>query len=63
MKQMLDLYLRKYNEGSEFLVLKSLSWFDDAEADEMPVMLKFGNWDTIKTVIKTSLENYIRNRI
>jgi hypothetical protein len=45
---MIDLYLQKYSNGSEFLVRKSLTFFDDAEEEEMPVMLGDISWDRIK---------------
>jgi hypothetical protein len=45
---MIDLYLKKYSNGSEFLVRKSLTFFDDAEEEEMPVMLGDISWDRIK---------------
>jgi len=45
---MIDLYLQKYSNGSEFLVRKSLTFFDDAEEEEMPVMLEDISWDRIK---------------
>ena len=62
LKQMLDFYLQKYPDGSEFIVLKSLSYFDDAEEDESPVMLKPAKWGTVKRIITSSLENYLKNR-
>ena len=45
---MIDLYLQKYSNGSEFLVRKSLTYFEDADAEEMPVMLEDISWDRIK---------------
>jgi len=62
LKQMLDFYLQKYPDGSEFIVLKSLSYFDDAEEDESPVMLKPAKWGTVKKIIISSLEDYLKNR-
>ncbi|MFZ2339459.1 MAG: nucleotidyl transferase AbiEii/AbiGii toxin family protein [Bacteroidales bacterium] len=62
LKQMLDFYLQKYPDGSEFNVLKSLSYFDDAEEDEIPVMLHPLKWGTVKKIITSSLENYLKNR-
>jgi hypothetical protein len=58
---MLEFYIQKYSEGSEFLVLKSLSYFEDADSDENPLMLRSENWETIKAFIKVTLNNYIRN--
>lgn len=57
LREMLDLYLQKYNDGSELLVLKSLSYFNDAENDELPVMLQSVDWETIKAHISNQLAN------
>jgi hypothetical protein len=62
LSQMLEFYSEKYNDGSEFLVLKSLAYFEDAETDEEPLMLKKGKWPEIKSTIKSTLENFLRNR-
>ena len=39
LKEMLNSYVDKFKDGSLFLVLKSLIYFDDAEEDELPDML------------------------
>ena len=62
LQQMLDFYTQKYNDGSEFLVLKSLSYFEDADLDENPVMLKTLHWDTVKSTISSSLDELIREK-
>src|SRR5690606_27379878 len=51
LKEMLNLYNRKYPEGSEFLVIKSLSYFEDAEKQQMPEMLIPTDWEQIKSDI------------
>ncbi len=48
---MLDWYQRKYPASDPFIVMKSLTWFDDAEAEPDPVFLKSQNWEEIKEVI------------
>jgi len=57
--QMLDFYKQKYYDGSTFLVLKSLSYFDDAEDEQMPNMLKRINWDDVKRHIINCLRTYL----
>lgn len=53
LEEMCSFYVEKYSDGSLFLVLKSLSYFEDAEADPLPFMLTEINWDTVKeTIIK-----------
>ena len=51
LSEMLALYVAKYPQGSEYLVLRSLVYFDDAEDDPSPVMLKPLGWDEAKARI------------
>ena len=48
----LELYLRKYPDGSSFIAVKSLTYFDDANPDPMPVMLDDICWDEVKGTIR-----------
>lgn len=51
-KQMLDFYNKKYFDGSEFMVLKSLSYFEEANEQPLPQMMKTTfNWETCKQKI------------
>ena len=59
LKQMLEFYSQKYSDGSEFLVLKSLSYFEDAEKDPNPVMLQKFDWQSIKEQIIVALKGYL----
>lgn len=49
--EMLGFYTQKYADGSTFMVLKSLSYFEDAEKDPMPFMLSKISWSKIKKFI------------
>jgi predicted nucleotidyltransferase component of viral defense system len=51
LSDMLDFYKRKYADASLFLVLKSLTYFDDADEDPMPYMLRPCDWDQAKQKI------------
>lgn len=53
LEQMLSFYLMKYADGSEFTVLKSLSYFDDAELNPTPYMFEKIEWQTVKETIKS----------
>ena len=55
LKEILELYLQKYPDGSLFIALKSLSYFEDAEADPMPNMFEDVNWPDIKAFIRDSI--------
>ena len=61
LKQMLHFYNEKYHDGSEFLVLKSLAYFTDADDEIMPKMLNIITWNTMKEKIKEILNDYILN--
>jgi hypothetical protein len=53
--EMLNFYARKYHDGSVFLVVKSLTYFDDAEQDEAPKMYVSYNWEEIKSTIRNEI--------
>ena len=48
---MIEFYNQKYPDGSEFIVVKSLSYFEDAEGDEEPELLINTDWNSIKRFI------------
>ncbi|HQI46977.1 MAG TPA: nucleotidyl transferase AbiEii/AbiGii toxin family protein [Bacteroidales bacterium] len=62
MTEMFNFYKQKYDDGSEFLVIKSLSYFDDAEKQMDPEMLKKINWQKVKNNIKKEVEKYIKEK-
>ena len=57
---MLGYYKQKYPEGSEFLVLKSLSWFEDADTEPDVMMLTGVRWMEIKQVIIKTTSEYLK---
>lgn len=46
--EILNFYEKKYSESSRFIAMKSITYFDDAEVDPMPYMLKNKSWKEIK---------------
>lgn len=60
LKELLDFYKKKYLDGSEFMVLKSLTYFEDAETEEIPIMFEPIDWDKIKQAIITEEQKLIR---
>ncbi len=58
LQQLFDFYDMKFHDGNRFLVLKSLTYFEDAERDQMPKMLIDVDWKTVKTFIKTLVNNF-----
>ncbi|MCH8518063.1 MAG: nucleotidyl transferase AbiEii/AbiGii toxin family protein [Cyclobacteriaceae bacterium] len=61
LKEMLNFYLNKYQHGSEFLALKSLTYFEDADIQPSPKMLFDWEWDEIKSVIKAEVSRLINS--
>ncbi len=59
LKEMLQFYSNMYPDGSEFLVLKSLTYFEDAKEEVMPKLLKALKWDEVKAKITTETDRYI----
>jgi len=57
--EMFKFYQKKFPDGSEFMVIKSLMYFGDAEKDPLPVMLKEINWDDIKTKIISETKTFL----
>lgn len=55
----MGFYNKKYNDGSTFLVLKSLTYFEDADSEEMPFMFNHIDWQTVKDTIKKALAEYV----
>jgi len=51
LQEMMQFYLEKFQDGSKFLVTKSLTYFDDAEADQNPKMFKPFDWEKCKMKI------------
>ena len=51
------MYSRKYSDGSLFIVMKSLTYFDDAETDPMPNVLNDTTWETVKDFLRKVVRN------
>lgn len=55
LSEMLAFYDQKYADSSQFLVLKSLTYFDDAEETPMPLMLKPRDWPAVKQQVSKAV--------
>lgn len=51
LREMMDFYNQKYFDGSEFMVYKSLNYFEEADMQPQPKMYKDFNWETCKQKI------------
>jgi predicted nucleotidyltransferase component of viral defense system len=51
LEEILGFYIQKYPQYSMFRVRKSLTYFEDAEQQEDPIMFEKVDWETIKESI------------
>jgi predicted nucleotidyltransferase component of viral defense system len=60
LEEMLSFYTDKYSGDSEFMVLKSLTYFDDAEMDIAPNVLDSTiNWAIVKSTITNEVKQLV----
>ncbi|MCO6462383.1 MAG: nucleotidyl transferase AbiEii/AbiGii toxin family protein [Saprospiraceae bacterium] len=57
--EMLGFYIEKYPEASEFMAIRSLSYFEDANKQAMPEMLRQVEWHDIVNRIKQEIKPYL----
>lgn len=60
---LLDLFDKKYADiqYNRLHILKSLVYFDEAEAEPIPKMLKEISWSEVKNTLKEEVKNIIKN--
>ena len=54
--EILGFYEMKYSEASRFMAIKSLVYFDDAERDPLPFMIKEKSWKDVKNRILREIQ-------
>jgi predicted nucleotidyltransferase component of viral defense system len=59
LSELITYYEQKYHDGSVFMVLRSLAFFDDADDELMPKMFEHLNWERVKESIAENLKNYV----
>jgi hypothetical protein len=59
LSDLMSFYKEKYVDGSEYMVLKSLAYFEDAENDPMPEMIEDVNWEDVKMAIIKEVKDII----
>jgi len=60
LKQMFDLFEQKFVNTNKFHVIKSLTYFEDAEIEPNPITIEKTNWVKIKKAITTHVNEYIK---
>jgi hypothetical protein len=57
LQSMIDLYRAKYRPASLMMVIRSLAWFVDADAEPDPISLREITWPEVKESISTSIRS------
>jgi len=60
LKEMLGFYEKKYNKSNFVIVLKSLTYFDEAESQKDPVCLNGQTWKKVKKLTEDSVRDYMK---
>lgn len=55
LNEILNFYSEKYDDGSVFMAMKSLVYFDDAEKEPMPDMFVNQSWEQMKEYILSKI--------
>ena len=56
--ELLAFFEEKYSQVNSFTVLKSLTYFDDAEADPEPLSLVDTSWHDVKVALNSLVKNH-----
>lgn len=59
-EQLMQFYLEKYADGTEYRALMSMTYFGDADPQPMPYMFTNVTWESIKENILLEVERYTR---
>jgi predicted nucleotidyltransferase component of viral defense system len=61
-REMLSLFKAKYPAVNEFQIIKSLTYFNDADQEQDPQTMDKVSWEEIKTVITREMKNFANSR-
>lgn len=59
LQDLLNFYTQKFGSESLFFVIKSLLFFDDADLEPDPIIIKRASWNSIKLFIKDELKKIV----
>ena len=59
LSDMFELFSKKYQDTAHFHILKSLTYFDDAEEDFDPITLLDTDWEIVKQTIENKVNKFV----
>lgn len=57
LQTMIDLYQAKYRPANLMMVIRSLAWFDDADAEPDPISLRDDSWPEVMKKITSAIRS------
>ena len=57
-EELMQFYLQKYTDGSEYRALLSMSYYADADSQPMPYMFQKVDWNAVKEEIRHQVQVY-----
>ena len=61
--EIMQFYLQKYTDGSEYRALLSMAYFVDADPQPMPFMLQQVDWEAVKNEIRNQVAIYNKTHL
>lgn len=58
LQEILDFFKKKYPNKDYYYILRSLVYFNDAELNKEPIMIKKYNWSDVKNFISNQVRNF-----
>jgi predicted nucleotidyltransferase component of viral defense system len=62
LEELVQMYLDRYTDDDNIMLMRSIGYFDDAENFLDPECLEGMSWTEVKDAIKKALNNYYKNR-
>jgi predicted nucleotidyltransferase component of viral defense system len=59
LNEMVSLFEKKFSNYNNFYIIKSLTYFEDAEKDLNPKVLKKCSWDEVKQFIQSTVQKFV----
>jgi len=63
LEELISFHASKYDFSSQFILLKSLIYFDDAEQEPDPVSVKDISWDAVKNKIVETVRGFSKKQM
>ena len=62
LENLLDFYSKRYPYDDTFAVMRSIVYFEDADAEPDPLSLEQKSWKEVKEIIETAFKEYYNKK-